>query len=168
MSEPKAEDVIRGRLVLIVDDEKDVLETLTDLLIAAKVDQASSFEEAKEMLESELYDVAVLDIMGVRGYELLEIARKRGIPALMLTAHALSEEHLKKSAEQGASYYAPKERIRDIAEFVADVLKTEEKGKNVWARWFDRLSGFFDRKFGGTDWREKEKEFWETRAVFWP
>ena len=153
--------------VLIVDDEQDVLETLVDLLIVCKVDAASSFEEAKDLLENNPYDVAILDIMGVRGYELLEIAKGQGIPALMLTAHAMSEGHLKKSAEMGASYYAPKEKIGDIAEFVADILQTEYKGKSVWTRWFDRLSGFYDMKFGGTDWREKEKEFWAQKAVFW-
>ena len=32
----------------------------------------------------------------------------------MLTAHGLSEESLKKSAEEGASYYAPKEKMHEI------------------------------------------------------
>ena len=86
------EKMLKGKRILIVDDEPDVLELLTELLDMCKVDPASSFEEAKNLLENNYYHIAVLDIMGVQGYELLEIANKREIPALMLTAHAISEE----------------------------------------------------------------------------
>jgi CheY-like chemotaxis protein len=165
MESRKIPNIVEGKRVLIVDDEKDVLDTLTELLDMCSLDAASSFEQGKELLESKYYDVAVLDIMGVKGYELLEIANSRDIPALMLTAHALSEEHLKESAEKGAAYYAPKDRITDIALFVADVLEAREKKKNVWTKWFDRLGGFFDKRFGGTDWREKEKDFWEKKTT---
>jgi len=66
--------IIKGQRLLIVDDEEDVLDTLTDLLEAAKLDRASSFEEAKKLLEDNEYDLAILDIMGVSGFELLAIA----------------------------------------------------------------------------------------------
>jgi CheY-like chemotaxis protein len=163
MNMASSPDIIKGKMVLIVDDEKDVLDMLKELLSACKLDIASSFKEAKEMLESNYYDIAVLDIMGVRGYDLLEIANRRNIPALMLTAHALSEEDLKRSAQKGAAYYAPKEKIADIALFIADVLEAKEKKKNIWLKWFDRLGGYFDKRFGGTDWREREREFWEEK-----
>ncbi|RLB32726.1 MAG: response regulator [Deltaproteobacteria bacterium] len=155
--------IITGKRVLIVDDEEDVLNTLTELLEMCKIDRASSFEQAKELLETNDYDVAVLDIMGVQGIELLQIAKQRGIPALMLTAHALSEENLKKAAEEGAGYYAPKDEISNIDLFVADVIEAKEKKKNPWIRWFERLGGFYDRLFTGPNWREKEKEFWEKK-----
>ena len=86
--------VLQGQKVLIVDDEPDILDLLTELLSTCMIDRASTFEEAKELLETEYYDIVVLDIMGVKGFELLEIANKRNIPALMLTAHALNEESL--------------------------------------------------------------------------
>ena len=155
--------VIRGKKILIVDDEEDVLDALTDLLEMCKVDRAASFEDGKRFLESDTYDIAILDIMGVKGFELLEIAKKQDIPALMLTAHALSEENLKQSAENGASYYAPKDEMSNIAVFVADVIEAKEKNRNVWTKWFERLGGFYDQKFVGPNWREKEKEFWEKK-----
>jgi len=155
------EKMLKGKRVLIVDDEPDVLETLTELLDMCKVDRASSFEEAKELLENNYYHIAVLDIMGVEGYELLEIANKREIPALMLTAHAISEEHLKKSIQKGASFYAPKDEINKIATFLADVLEAKEKQKNVWAKWYERLSGFCDRRFG-PNWKDQDPEFWDS------
>jgi DNA-binding response OmpR family regulator len=159
--DPKA--YIAGKRVLVVDDEKDVLDSLSALLDMCKVDTALSFEEGRRLLEDSVYDIAILDIMGVQGFELLEIANRRNVPALMLTAHGLSEENLKRSAEEGASYYAPKEEMSNIAAFVADVLEAREKNKSPWMRWFERLSRFYDRRFGGKDWREKEKEFWERR-----
>ena len=155
--------VILGKKVLIVDDEKDVLEVLTDLLELCKVDRASSFEEAKQLLNSNEYHAVVLDIMGVKGFELLEIANARGIPALILTAHALSEESLTTAAKSGAAYFVPKEEMVKIPMFVADVIDAKDKGKNPWVRWYERLGSFFDVIFTGPNWRELEKEFWEDR-----
>lgn len=152
--------ILKGKRVLVVDDEEDILQLVTELLDICKIDTASTFEEAKELLENNTYHIAVLDIMGVRGYDLLEIANERGIPALMLTAHALTKEDLKKSAEKGASFYAPKDEINRLDLFIADVLEAKEKNKNIWARWYERLSGFCDRRFG-KDWREQDREFWD-------
>ena len=163
-----AEKVIEGRRILIVDDEEDVLEELTELLDMCKIDTASTFEEGKEQLENEEYDVAILDIMGVKGFELLEIARKQKIPALMLTAHSLTEESLKRSAEEGAAYFAPKEEMKNIHLFVADVIEAGDKRKNPWRKWLERLGGFYDKRFHGTDWREQEKEFWEEKLKHYP
>ena len=152
--------MLRGKRVLIVDDEEDVLEFLIEILDMCKIDKALTFEEAKDLLENNHYHIAVLDIMGVRGYELLEIANKRNIPALMLTAHALSKENLKKSFEKGASYYVPKDEISKIDIFLADILEALEKKKNVWVKWYDRLSGFCDKRFG-PNWRDEDPEFWD-------
>jgi CheY-like chemotaxis protein len=155
---------ISGKRIVIVDDEQDVLDTLSGLLDMCKLDTATTFEEGRRLLEDNVYDVAILDIMGVKGFDLLAIAKRRGVPALMLTAHALSEESLKKSAEDGASYYAPKDQIDQIAVFVADVLDAREKNKSAWIKVFERLGHFYDNKFGGPDWRKKEQEFWEKRT----
>ena len=153
--------VIVGKRLLIVDDERDILETLTDLLVVCKIDSASSFEEAKKLLEQYEYDLVVLDIMGVNGFDLLEIANKRNIPALMLTAHSLNEETLRKSLKEGATYFVPKDKIAEIATYVADVLEARRSNMNSWARWFERLSSFFDATFTGPNWREQEKAFLE-------
>ena len=155
--------LLKGKKILVVDDEQDVLESLIELLDMCRIDTASSFEKGKEKLEAESYDIAILDIMGVDGFELLKVANKCGTPALMLTAHGLSEENLKKSAKEGASYYAPKEKMHDIHLFVADVLEAFEKKKSPWNKFFERLSGFYDKRFHGTDWREQERKFWKEK-----
>ena len=150
-----------SKRLLIVDDEKDVLETLVGLLEVCKIDTASSFEEAKQLLETYEYDMVVLDIMGVRGFELLELAKSRGFPALMLTAHSLNAESLGRVARQGAAYFVPKDKINEIATYVSDVLKAKEANQNPWIRWMERLGGFFDIIFTGPDWREQQKDIME-------
>ena len=156
---------LKGKLVLIVDDEEDILDLLVELLNVCKIDTANSFEQAKELLENNYYHIAVLDIMGVKGYELLEIANSRNIPALMLTAHAISEKDLKKSIQKGASFYAPKDEINRMDIFLADVLEFIEKKKNVWSKWYERLSGFCDKRFGA-NWREQDPEFWDSTLKY--
>ena len=155
--------MIERKRVLIVDDEQDVLDSLVELLDICRLDTAQSFDEGKRLMEENEYDVAILDIMGVDGFKLLEIANQRGIPALMLTAHALSEENLKQSAEKGASYYAPKDEIEHIDLFVADIIEAREKKKNVWLKWLERLGGYYDSRFTGPNWREKNKAFWDKK-----
>ena len=62
---------LKFKRLLIVDDEPDILETLEELLPMCDVVKASSFEEAKDLLEFQYFDIAVLDIMVVNGYKLL-------------------------------------------------------------------------------------------------
>lgn len=157
--------VLKGKMILIVDDELDVLDQLSEALDMCKIDRASTFDEAKEHLEKHpYYHLAILDIMGVQGYKLLEMAKEREIPAMMLTAHALSKENLKKSFENGAAYYVPKDEMTKIDVFAADIIDALEKNKNVFMRWYDRLGGFFDKRFG-KDWKDENPEFWSDLSV---
>ena len=152
--------VLKGKWILVVDDEEDILQMIYELLEMCKIDTASTYEEAKALLEKNQYHAAILDIMGVRGYDLLDIATRRDIPALMLTAHALTQEDLKKSVERGAAFYAPKDEISNIALYLADVLEARAKKQNSWAKWYERLSGFCDRRFG-KNWKDQDPDFWE-------
>jgi len=133
------EKVIAGKYVLIVDDEQDILDTLIEILDMCRIDTASSFSTAEKMLKKNLYDIAVLDIMGVNGYELLEIANSQNIPALMLTAHASSSDSLNRLAEGGAAYYAPKDKMHELDTFLADIFQAIEDGKSSWERGLERL-----------------------------
>jgi DNA-binding NtrC family response regulator len=157
---PKA-DLLVGKRILIVDDEPDILDTLEDLLDMCKVVKASTFEQAKERLEKEPFDMAVLDIMGVGGYFLLGIANEKKVIAVMLTAHALSPEDIIRSYREGAASYVPKDQITKIATFLRDILEAKEQGKPFWWRWLDRVGlAYWDKKFG-PQWRDRDREFWE-------
>jgi hypothetical protein len=103
--------------------------------------------------------VVVLDIMGVRGFDLLDIAVKRNFKVAMLTAHALTPETLKRSHEMKARAYLPKEKISEIVPFLEDILTYDFA--TGWRRLFQKLSGFFNDAFEmewekktGMNWRE--------------
>ena len=107
-------------------DEPDVLDTLEELLEMCEVVTASSFDQVKKLLESQYFDIAILDIMGVNGYALLEIANEKKAMALMLTAHALSVENTEKAYKEGAASYIPKEKMADITTYLQDVLEAQK------------------------------------------
>jgi len=154
-------NLLEGKRILIVDDEPDILDVLEELLSMCDVVKASTFDEAKGFLESQNFDIAILDIMGVDGYGLLHIAKQRKITAVMLTAHAFSPDNLVKSIKEGAVSYLPKEEITNIAVFLNDILEAQEKGKNPWEPWQSRLpSSYFEKRWGAA-WQDTDKEFWE-------
>ena len=82
----------------------------------------------------------------------------------MLTANAYNEKSLKKAAENGAVYFALKDKMIDIDLYLSDVLLALHKKKSPWDKLFERLGGFYDKRFHGTNWREKEKDFWEKKV----
>lgn len=139
--------ILEGKKILIVDDEPDVVETLKDFLGMSVIDTATDFESGEKLLNSNKYDIAILDIMGVNGYKLLETAKKNSIPALILTANALTADDFAKSLSQGAVAYIPKEKMIEIPVYLTDLLKSQE-GTEKPHRWFSRLESFFDKIFG--------------------
>jgi CheY-like chemotaxis protein len=164
--EGMAGSILSGKRILIVDDEPDVLETLKDVISDSVpdciVETASTYEHAIQLLSGWTYDLVVLDIMGVNGFDLLQRAVDRKLPVAMLTAHALNPEALKKSFEMGARAYLPKEMMAEIVPFLEDVLKYEYLPG--WRRLLEKLEGFFTRKFepgwekrAGMDWKEWDK-----------
>jgi DNA-binding NtrC family response regulator len=152
-----AEITIEGKKILIVDDERDVRDTLEDLLSMCEVSQAESYDQAKALMEAQPFDIAILDIMGVDGFDLLSLANSHGITAVMLTAHALSPENVIKSFDEGAASYLPKEEMSRIEVFLTDILEAKAKGRHPWWRWYGRLSSFCDRTFG-PDWKGKKSD----------
>ena len=144
------EQMLAGKRVLIVDDEPDILELLEEELDMCVLDKASDFETASAKLKTKAYDCAVLDIMGVRGYDLLLIAKERGIPAVMLTAHALSADDFIKSMQAGADCYVPKEKMIDISFCVAGAVMSKKETPQPPKKrpWYKRFKPFFDRRFG--------------------
>ncbi|MCK5312349.1 MAG: universal stress protein [Desulfobacteraceae bacterium] len=155
------EDILKDKKILIVDDEPDIIETIEELLDMCSLDTAPDFETAKKLLTENKYDIAILDIMGIQGYDLLDLAKQRDIPALMLTAHALTPENLRESIEKGADAYVPKDELVNIADHIADAIKSNFKGKQGYGAWFSNLKPFFDKAFG-KGWRDKDRTFWNS------
>jgi DNA-binding NtrC family response regulator len=151
--------LLEGKRILAVDDEPDILETLEALLPMCAVVKASSADQAKKLMDTQSFDIAILDIMGVDGYKLLEMAKKKKIIPVMLTAHALSVESTVKSIQKGAASYIPKDEMAKIETFLTDILEAKSKGESSWWRWLDRFGSYYERKFG-RDWQKDDKDFW--------
>jgi CheY-like chemotaxis protein len=152
------DSVLKDKVILIVDDEPDILDTVAEELNMCIVHKAKDYDMALQFLLSYTYDAVILDIMGVNGFELLKASVERGFPTLMLTAHALTPDALKKSIKLGAVSFLPKERISDLIEFLEEVVI--DSGKPLWIKFFDKLGSYFNKRFG-PDWKEKDKFFKE-------
>ena len=152
--------MLDGKKVLIVDDEPDILESLEELLPMCELVKAHNFEEAKKHLENDHFDLCILDIMGVNGYQLLDKANEKDVIAVMLTGHSLSPSDTVKSFKGGAAYYVPKEKIAEMATYLNDVLEVKKENQGFLDRWLDRFVGYYDNKFG-QDWQDENKAFWK-------
>lgn len=153
-------DILKGKKILAVDDEPDVLDSLKEILDECEVETASTFETARELLTRKTYDAAILDIMGVKGFDLLQIATERAIPAIMLTAHGLNPDNLVGSIEMGAKAYIPKEKMQEIAVYLRSLFLDKKAGLEKSRSWFEPLSSFFDARFGH-GWKSRHKKFWD-------
>ncbi len=143
-----AEVVFRGKRILAVDDEPDVLALITEGLHDIEVVTAGDFEHAKQLIESEYYHLVLLDIMGVNGFELLKSCTARKLPAAMLTARAINIDSVNLSLKLGAVSFLPKEELENIRELVAEILEGLEHGKSHWKKLFERFGPLFKEKFG--------------------
>jgi CheY-like chemotaxis protein len=158
------ESILNGKRILAVDDEPDVLTVLEEEIRGAApncyFDKATDYQKATEFLISFTYDLVILDIMGVRGFELLDLAVNRPFPfpVVMLTAHALNPGALRKSIETGARAYLPKEKLGEVVPFLEDVLRYENLPG--WGRLFENLRGFFNARWG-ENWKKTDEKFWK-------
>ncbi len=132
-------DLLTGRKILAVDDEPDVLEIISEQLDEADLISASTFETAKDLIKKGNLDLVILDIMGVRGFELLEYSRKHKIPAVMLTAHALSPENFQKSIDKGAVSFLPKDELYNLHELIEEIFDCLDSGQTHWTKLIHRL-----------------------------
>jgi DNA-binding response OmpR family regulator len=150
---------LAGKRILAVDDETDILESITDILQDSSVDCASTYESGSEKLKNNRYDLVILDIMGVNGLKLLEESVERNFPAVMLTAHAMNPESLMACIQKGAISYLPKETLPELDELLTAIFKAHEQGEPPWKLLFDKLGKYFEERFG-PNWKEKDKSFW--------
>ncbi|MGD9974499.1 MAG: response regulator transcription factor [Desulfatirhabdiaceae bacterium] len=156
-------NLIAGKKILIVDDERDIIDSIEDLLDKCVIESAVDFDSGSALIRKNKYDAVILDIMGVDGYNLLKIANEYQIPAIILTAHALSPEDFKKSIKNGAYVYLPKEHLFSIALYLGELFEAIEYRQKKSGRWFILLGPSFEKKFG-KDWKENDKPFWQDFA----
>jgi CheY-like chemotaxis protein len=151
-----AEFALSGKKILAVDDEPDILEVLEGEILGTcpdcTFDKAATYKAAAKMLETQTYDVVILDIMGVRGFELLDLAISRNMKVAMFTAHALDPQALERSFKKGARAYIPKEKLGEIVPYLESMLTTDYLPG--WIYLLGKLTDFFDSKFE-IGWKKK-------------
>ena len=141
-------EILREKEFLAVDDEPDILEVIVEEFPESRVTVAGNFEAAFNLIRDRRFDLIILDIMGVNGLELLVHCRKRGMPATMLTAHAINVESLNRSIQLGAVSFIPKDELIRLPEYIAEILQGLEHGHTHWRRLFERLESYFQDRLG--------------------
>ncbi len=150
------ETILKDKAILVVDDEPDILDSITDQLDMCRIYRAKDYEIALQLLAALKFDIVILDVMGVRGFELLKKSVSKGFPTVMLTAHALTPEALKESIQLGAVSFLPKEMMAELDTYLADVVTGSKE--MIWKNLLDKLGDYFERQFGA-DWKEKDDFF---------
>jgi CheY-like chemotaxis protein len=162
----QTDSFLKGKHILAVDDEWDVIETIQEILDEAKVDIAQSYETASEKILETQYDLAILDIMGVNGIKLLEECVKRDIPAVMLTANSMNPESLMQSIKKGAISYLSKEHLSELDSLINELMGAQKQGKPTWKLLFEKLGNHFNQRFG-KGWKDDNKDFWNDFEQNW-
>ena len=99
--------------ILLVEDEKRMAQALCEILRLEKyeVDHYANGLDGLNAIESDIYDIVVLDVMlpAMNGYEIAKRARQKGIttPILMLTAKAELDDKVT-GLDSGADDYLTK------------------------------------------------------------
>jgi len=154
---------LKGKAILVVDDELEILDTVKEVVDMCLVYKVPDYNSAIQLLLGFTYNIVILDIMGVNGFELLKIAVRRGFPTVMLTAQALSTDALKNSIKLGAVSFSPKDKVLELPYFLEQVVLGS--GRPMWKKVFDRLESYYCSCFG-PDWKERDKFFKKLEEAF--
>jgi CheY-like chemotaxis protein len=150
------ESILKNKMILAVDDEPDVLTVLEEEILEACPDctfhKVTTYKEAVERMISLTYDAVILDVIGVQGINLLELAQSRRFPVGLLITYPLTPETLRLPAQGAARAYLPKERIGEIVPFLEDMLKDHYLPE--WKLFFDKIRRFLGNEIE-IDWGKK-------------
>lgn len=153
------DSLLKGKHILAVDDEEDILETIVDILDESVIDMAGDYETASKKIKAGKYDLVILDIMGVRGLQLLEESVERGFPTVMLTAHSLNPETLMESIQKGAISYLPKTKLSELDDLLNEMLLALNQNEPTSPLLLEKLWGDFEKHWG-PGWQERDREAW--------
>lgn len=154
---------LKDLTVLLVDDEPDILDALEDELDMCLVHKASDYESALQYLLGYKYDIVILDVMKVNGFELLRVSVSQGFPTVIFTAYDLTVDALKKSIQLGAVFFLSKDKLPEMKDFLEKLIRDKWKCDRIG--FFDRLGLYFTKHFG-PDWNEKDRFFQEFEETF--
>lgn len=107
-----AAEAPRRERILVVDDEREIADLVATYLEAAGFEPVVCYDglEAWELVQSEGFDLAVVDVMlpGMSGFELCERARRDHLYPIILLTAKVDEEDRVRGLAAGADDYVTK------------------------------------------------------------
>ncbi len=127
--------IMNKKLILIVDDEKEIREMLVSALSREGYETAdcATAEEAADFLNGRTPDLILLDIMlpGIDGYSLLrKIRRESDMPVIFMSAKAEAEDRYEGFEAGGDDYLIKPFFLRELMLRVKAVLRRANPGEN--------------------------------------
>ncbi len=145
--------ILNGRSILAVNDDPDVLTVLEEEILEAcpncTFDRVATYEGATERLASYTYHLIILDVMGVRSFDLLTRAVIKKIPAAMMTAYPFSLEVLQHSFSPKAMAGLPKAKLGEVVPLLENILA--QRYLPPWKRFARKLRTSLQSMFD-SDW----------------
>ena len=121
--------------ILIVEDEKPISDLIVMNLIRAGYNCTALYdgESAADMLETNNFDLILLDIMlpKINGYELMEYIRPMNIPVIFITAKASLDDRIKGLTSGAEDYLVKPFEIVELLARINIVLRRYNKTESV-------------------------------------
>ena len=120
--------------VLIVDDEKDFLDIISERILARGMDvsTASSAEDALNMVEEESFDVVILDFMmpALDGFKALKLmkAKRPDLQIIVLTGNVPDEKRMEAKALGALDVI---EKPPDLKDLIQKIKKAKKAQRTV-------------------------------------
>jgi len=120
--------------VLIVDDEKDFLDIISERILARGMDvsTASSAEDALNMVEEESFDVVILDFMmpALDGFKALKLlkAKRPDVQIIVLTGNVPEEKRMEAKALGALDVI---EKPPDLKDLIQKIKKAKKAQRTV-------------------------------------
>ncbi|MGD2185431.1 MAG: response regulator [Desulfobacterales bacterium] len=119
--------------VLIVDDEKDFLDIITERirLRGMDVSTATSAEDALNLIEEESYDVVIMDYMmpALDGFKALKLmkAKQPEMQIILLTANVPDEKHIEAKASGALDVIEKPPDLKNLIRKIKKAKKAHHK-----------------------------------------
>ncbi len=121
--------------ILIVEDEKPISDLIVMNLTRAGYNCTALYdgESAADMLETNNFDLILLDIMlpKINGYELMEYIRPMNIPVIFITAKASLDDRIKGLTSGAEDYLVKPFEIVELLARINIVLRRYNKTESI-------------------------------------
>ena len=129
---------MRTQRILVVDDEKDILDILAEVLstYGFEVDRASSAQEALACIRETIYDAAILDFNlpdmdGVMLHrQIRQMDEELAARTLFMSGMVQSDQNLGYYAAQSAGFVSKPFQVHQVLEALGGVLASRTGAKH--------------------------------------